>query len=360
MTPIDENASCTRTAAPGGRCAAHRGRRTGSSSRACRRCRAGRAGAASRDGPWWCSPITWSTTSANPSRADVRSNFTRVGSPAEQAALHEGSMAHQPGAASAERVRPGRSVERPWWLPISRASDPGLEEATASSCSIRPWSEVSQPGHVWSAAGQISANPTEPDPGLTDNKSRSGPVGRAWLHSAAHTTGQARWGSSHRDLVRVARGRLVGFSSSAWGACCSNQGARPGTPSCDLTSDPGGFPGPELHLWNPTSSVRRAPEPGLRLPLPAGTVLPPRRRRRCPGLGRAAGLVGVPDRRRLRGHQVRRPRSRHGAGPGVLAGLAYALSPRLLGAVGILSGEVLPSAVLPWVVLPLVLAVRAG
>ncbi len=50
-----------------------------------------------------------------------------------------------------------------------------------------------------------------------------------------------------------------------------------------------------------------------------------------------------------------------GAGPGagVLAGLVYALSPRLLGAVGVLSGEILPSAVLPWAVLPLVLA-RSG
>ena len=44
---------------------------------------------------------------------------------------------------------------------------------------------------------------------------------------------------------------------------------------------------------------------------------------------------------------------------GVVAGLVYALSPRLLGAVGVLSGEVLPSAVLPWAVLPLVLA-RSG
>ena len=39
-----------------------------------------------------------------------------------------------------------------------------------------------------------------------------------------------------------------------------------------------------------------------------------------------------------------------------LAGLCFALSPRLLGAVGVLSAEVLPAAVLPWVVLPLVLA----
>jgi arabinofuranan 3-O-arabinosyltransferase len=41
-----------------------------------------------------------------------------------------------------------------------------------------------------------------------------------------------------------------------------------------------------------------------------------------------------------------------------LAGLCFALSPRLLGAVGVLSAEVLPAALLPWAVLPLVLALR--
>ncbi len=40
----------------------------------------------------------------------------------------------------------------------------------------------------------------------------------------------------------------------------------------------------------------------------------------------------------------------------ILAGLGYAVSPRLLGADGVLTGEILPSAVLPWAVLPLVLA----
>ncbi|WP_162794374.1 alpha-(1-_3)-arabinofuranosyltransferase domain-containing protein [Nocardioides houyundeii] len=42
----------------------------------------------------------------------------------------------------------------------------------------------------------------------------------------------------------------------------------------------------------------------------------------------------------------------------VLAGLAYALSPRMLGLSGVLTGELNPSAALPWVVLPLVLALR--
>ena len=38
----------------------------------------------------------------------------------------------------------------------------------------------------------------------------------------------------------------------------------------------------------------------------------------------------------------------------IVAGLAFAFAPRFLGLVGVLSAEVLPTAVLPWVVLPLV------
>lgn len=45
-----------------------------------------------------------------------------------------------------------------------------------------------------------------------------------------------------------------------------------------------------------------------------------------------------------------------GAALAVAAGLAFATAPRLLGTVGVLSGESLPGAVLPWTVLPLVMA----
>lgn len=47
-----------------------------------------------------------------------------------------------------------------------------------------------------------------------------------------------------------------------------------------------------------------------------------------------------------------------GAVASLVAGLGYALSPRVLSTVGVLSGETLPGAVLPWTVLPLVLAAR--
>lgn len=47
-----------------------------------------------------------------------------------------------------------------------------------------------------------------------------------------------------------------------------------------------------------------------------------------------------------------------GEGTALLAGIFYMLSPRLLSTVGALTGEALPTAVLPWTVLPLVLCLR--
>lgn len=45
-----------------------------------------------------------------------------------------------------------------------------------------------------------------------------------------------------------------------------------------------------------------------------------------------------------------------GAGAAVLAGISYAFAPRLLMTIGVLTGESIPAAVLPWTLLPLVLA----
>lgn len=42
------------------------------------------------------------------------------------------------------------------------------------------------------------------------------------------------------------------------------------------------------------------------------------------------------------------------------AGLAFGFSPRLLGTVSVITGETLPGAVMPWVVLPVLLALRRG
>ncbi len=127
----------------------------------------------------------------------------------------------------------------------------------------------------------------------------------------------------------------------------------------DLTSDPGGFLDRSLHLWSPMASFGELQNQAYGYLFPQGPFF------------LLGDVAGVPDWVLQRvwsalllvvAYEGTRYVARAlgiGAGPGVLAGLAYALSPRLLGAVGILSGEVLPSAVLPWAVLPLVLA-RAG
>ena len=123
----------------------------------------------------------------------------------------------------------------------------------------------------------------------------------------------------------------------------------------DLTADPGAFLDRALHLWTPLTA-RGAAEPGVRLPVPQGPFFLGRTCSRCPtgsrsGCGPALLLVAAYEGARRLGLALGIPR-----GAAVLGGLCYALSPRLLGAVGVLSGEILPTAVLPWAVLPLVLA----
>ncbi|WP_324273086.1 alpha-(1-_3)-arabinofuranosyltransferase domain-containing protein [Blastococcus brunescens] len=123
----------------------------------------------------------------------------------------------------------------------------------------------------------------------------------------------------------------------------------------DLTADPAGFLDQALQLWSPltlgalqnqaygylfphgtfflVADVLQAPD-WLAQRLWSGLLLVvayegARRLVRALGLPFAAALLG---------------------------GLAYALSPRFLGGVGVLSGEAPPVALLPWAVLPLVLA----
>lgn len=60
----------------------------------------------------------------------------------------------------------------------------------------------------------------------------------------------------------------------------------------------------------------------------------------CEGARRVASAVGLPG------------------GAALVAGLAFAFSPRLLGTVGVISAESLPGAVMPWVVLPVLLALN--
>ncbi|MGZ8742991.1 MAG: alpha-(1-_3)-arabinofuranosyltransferase domain-containing protein [Nocardioides sp.] len=124
----------------------------------------------------------------------------------------------------------------------------------------------------------------------------------------------------------------------------------------DLTASPGDFLERTLRLWNPALSFGELQNQAYGYLFPQGLF------------AWLTELAGVPDwvaqrlwmalvmvlaydgARRL--YRALEP----GASWvwGLVAGVAFALAPRFLGLVGVLSAEVLPTAVLPWIVLPLV------
>ena len=131
----------------------------------------------------------------------------------------------------------------------------------------------------------------------------------------------------------------------------------------DLTADPGAFLAATLHLWNPELSFGELQNQAYGYLFPQGTFF------------LAGDVLGIPDwvvqrswsalilvvaydgaRRLFRAWSA--SASPAPAWLPIAAGLAYALAPRLLGLSGVLSAEILPTAVLPWVVLPLVHALR--
>ncbi|TWJ30268.1 alpha-(1-_3)-arabinofuranosyltransferase domain-containing protein [Micromonospora sagamiensis] len=129
----------------------------------------------------------------------------------------------------------------------------------------------------------------------------------------------------------------------------------------DLAVDPLGFMGRALHLWNPEAASGELQQQAYGYLFPMGPFfaagdllgLPPwvTQRAWCAVL-LCAGYLGV----------VLLARAlRIGTEPGrLLAGLAYALAPRMLTEIGPLSSEMLPVVVLPWVLLPLVAVRRIG
>ncbi|MGI9196718.1 MAG: alpha-(1-_3)-arabinofuranosyltransferase domain-containing protein [Candidatus Nanopelagicales bacterium] len=122
----------------------------------------------------------------------------------------------------------------------------------------------------------------------------------------------------------------------------------------DLYVDPAGFLGKALHLWEPLGFFGQLQNQGYGYLFPVGPFFV---------LGDLAGLpawvvqrlwwtvllctafLGVVRLARLLG-------MKGAAGP-ILAGLAYALAPRMVTELGVLSVEILPFAVAPWVVIPL-------
>lgn len=129
----------------------------------------------------------------------------------------------------------------------------------------------------------------------------------------------------------------------------------------DLTAGPGAFLERTLHLWNPQLSFGELQNQAYGYLFPQGAFFV------------VGDLLAMPDwvvqrlwsalilvlayegaRRLFAALTSSRNGSESSAWLSILAGLAFALSPRLLGLSGVLTAEVLPTAVLPWVVLPLV------
>lgn len=129
----------------------------------------------------------------------------------------------------------------------------------------------------------------------------------------------------------------------------------------DLTENPGGFLGRALAMWNPQTAFGEVQNQAYGYLFPQGSFFwlfdligsPAWLTQRL----WTALLLGLAYAGARRCMQVLAP-DVHRIAP-ILTGLAYALSPRLLGVVGTLSGEALPTVFLPWMLLPLLLC-RSG
>lgn len=129
----------------------------------------------------------------------------------------------------------------------------------------------------------------------------------------------------------------------------------------DLTADPVGFLGRALHFWDAQGSLGQVQNQAYGYLFPIGPFFA------------GGGLLGLPDWVTQRlwfttllcvaflGVVVLTERLAVGT-PHVrlLAGLVYALSPRMLSELGPISAEILPMAVLPWILVPLVGGAAGG
>ena len=123
----------------------------------------------------------------------------------------------------------------------------------------------------------------------------------------------------------------------------------------DLLLNPGGFMRRSLSMWNPLSTMGEIQNQAYGFLFPMGPFfwvghevgLPPWFWERVwSALVLLVALEGA--RRIVRALGL-------GPLPALVAGLSYALAPRMVATIGVLTGEALPGAVLPWTVLPLLL-----
>jgi arabinofuranan 3-O-arabinosyltransferase len=138
-------------------------------------------------------------------------------------------------------------------------------------------------------------------------------------------------------------------------ALAQNAGGIAADTKLDLVVDPGRLLARSLHLWEPLGSFGQLQNQGYGYLFPMGPFFLVGQWLALPawvvqrlwhavllvtaflGVVRLAGRLGI-------GSQATR----------IAAGLAYALAPRVLTVLGVISSEVMPAAVAPWVLLPLV------
>ncbi len=156
--------------------------------------------------------------------------------------------------------------------------------------------------------------------------------------------------------------RVLAVCAGLLALCCSAAPGLVGSDTkLDLTADPGQFLVRALHLWDADGQLGRVQNQAYGYLFPTGPffvlvdvleVPAWLGQRLWMGLLLAVAYTGVFVLGRRLG--VRSEVALH------LAGLAYALSPRALTLLGSVSVEWLCSAVLPWVIIPLVRALRGG
>lgn len=176
-----------------------------------------------------------------------------------------------------------------------------------------------------------------------------------WVTSSEETEPSPRERREPRWPDALIWAVLVGFSFlQRWGETTFDT-------KLDLSVDPGGFMERTLSAWNPMSAFGEMQNQAYGYLFPHGLFFYVGQMVNLPdwviqrlwsGLLLVVAYEGAKRLFRAIDHDLARQWLP------MVAGLAYAFSPRLLGLSGALTGEIHPSVMLPWVVLPLVLVLR--